>query len=219
MSDIKISFNELKSLPLSEFSNLCSGVSSMYGLCSLWAVLIGWTLLEKSIDEFIVNNEFVLQFISSESRRINTIHELYQLILKIGIDILSLMDEQESNTYEVSKKRLIFVRDELLLMINQFSEPIESHTEIIGRSHLQILSILLGIEIIVIDDDSGIINTIGIPSSNVVHILLRGGHYECLSLEDDLPRNFEYKYWWRQQWLHKNFVPKPVISQEKYSIN
>jgi len=187
------------------------------GLCSIWSVLLGWSLLGRS--------DFIRNKLSNElTFPINkyTIKIVINLIKKnLGVIIAMIhMTESEAKKTDIKKEinyvpvsvlfngnfgDQVFTKEECAHTIMQLQKWTTLST-INGSAHLLILAILLGINIKVRDvSDSNDIRIFSYGNNNntIVRITTNGSHYNVHNTQKNktLPHDLKDSHWWKNQWI------------------
>ena len=159
------------------------------GLCSIWAVLIGFSLLNR--DSFIKNHHFY------DGPTLTTMPDLIAMLIHVSKLLLSMFDDSIP-TLEI--EHFEFTRNELDALIFQM-EIYQDLNVIEGRAHFQIFAMLLGVEIQVLDTITGLIDIIGDSSNSTIRISTNGVHYDVHNnKKSDNLEHFTNRYWWNLQW-------------------
>ena len=197
------------------------------GLCSIWAVLLGWSLLGRedffknklSSELTFPNNKYTIEIV------INSIKK------NLGV-ILAMIQLGEQNYIPVSEifngnfGDQVFTEEECSYTIMQLQKWKKLST-INGSAHLSILAILLGINIKVRDvsakNDIRIFSY-GDENNAVVRITTNGAHYNVHNTKKN--KNLDHwtmKHWWKNQWItgsegkHKQInFSEPILPSVMY---
>lgn len=162
------------------------------GLCSIWAILVGFSLLNR--DNLIRNEQFL-----QNSPQPTTMAEVIKLLLDVSNNILLPMMSDDNPFVEFENFR--FSRGELEQLVFQLDQDISNITTIQGKAQFQILAMLLGVEIQIFDETTGRIDSIGHDSNDTIRVRTNGAHYHVHSNRTE--RNLEHfknRYWWNLQW-------------------
>tara|TARA_B100001093_G_scaffold126213_1_gene118787 strand:+ start:2305 stop:3045 length:741 start_codon:yes stop_codon:yes gene_type:complete len=161
------------------------------GYCSIWSILIGWSLLNRNI---LIINE---QFLGDTNQPIN-MNDLVNIIINTAKTLNNLMGE--NTTLEI--EGFTFSKGELEMLIFQLELPYLDLDSIQGRAQFQILALLLGVEIKVHDESSNIIDHIGNPEYDTIRVSTNGIHYHIRNNRQDTNLDhFTNRYWWNLQWV------------------
>ena len=159
------------------------------GYCSIWATLIGWSLVNRDL---LIRN--FMNFTQPKN-----IKELIEIIVKTGNIIIGLMGSKNKFEYESFQNDSAFTKLEIETMINQLE--LDNIDTIIGRSHFQIMALLFDIQICIFDEEDQRIHKIGNSNYPTVRISTNGIHYHVHNnkVGEDLD-HFINKFWWYEQW-------------------
>ena len=182
------------------------------GLCSIWAVLLGWSLLGRkdfirnklSNELTFPNNKYTIEIV------INSIKKNLGVIIAM-IDVSDKQTKDKEITYipvsEIFNGDFgdqTFTKEECSYTIMQLQQWKKLST-INGSAHLLILAILLGINIRVRDvsarNDIRIFSY-GDKNNAVVRITTNGAHYNVHNTKKN--NNLDHwtmKHWWKNQWI------------------
>lgn len=166
------------------------------GFCSIWAVLVGWSLLDR---ERLIKNS---QFIQGDDPL--TMERLIQILVNISTTLLGMMGD--SPTLEIED--FVFTKGELEIMNFQLTSDFDTLDRIQGRAQFQILSMLLAVEIQILDTTTGIIDRIGNKDNSTIRISTNSIHYHVHNsiLANNLD-HFVNRYWWNLQWQNHPHIP------------
>ena len=162
------------------------------GYCSIWAVLIGWSLLEER-DKLILNQ------LGDIFTQPTTMNELVQILISAA-NTLQTDDSELLNTYNLIYNSNI-EKWELKTLVEQLSQSLEITQTIQGICHFKLLSIMLGIEIQVLDENTGTVDKFGSSDFDTIRIGTNGSHYSVYNNKqsNDLS-HFKKRHWWNLQW-------------------
>ena len=171
------------------------------GYCSIWAVLIGWSLLEE-------RKNLILNQLGEIFTQPTTMDELLQILISASKTLLT--DESGLlNTYNT-----IFNCDieewELEALVAQLSESSDTIQTIQGIGQFKLLSIMFGIEIQVLDEETGTVDKFGDSAFDTIRIGTNGCHYSVYNNKKskDLS-HFKKRHWWNLQWQNH---PHPSVA-------
>ena len=176
------------------------------GYCSIWAVLIGWSLLDR---KDLIRNKI------GNQKNVNpkTMDELLDAIIIAGEALL------EDDFYKTAN--LIYHHCNLErweLENNEFGilQLKNKHiSSIMGASHLKIFALMLGIRIDVLNKITKKIESYGDPKNDTIRISTNGSHYSVYSNKKTL-NHFQNRYWWNLQW--KGFLKNADINDNQNII-
>jgi len=193
------------------------------GLCSIWSVLNGWSLLNRT--DFIRNpltQDDKVSFstkdeIDDSSLMWGGIEKIIEEITKNLLAMLNIMNKMsEKQGKEVNFVNLdeIFegnfenqqiTQIECLRVIDQLVDW-RTLGQIVGRSHFQILALLLGVRINVRDledpEDVQITYYGDVMLKDIIRITTNGTHYELHNIiQDNDLSNWKEKSVWDEQWI------------------
>ena len=114
------------------------------GWCALWAVLVGWSLLERS--KLFKNPDYIDDKFKEYTEGVKplTMEILIQILLDVSKRLLSMMGTRGTITID---DHFEFTRDDLVWMNIQLDLSFDGIQTLHGIAHFQILSLLLGVEI------------------------------------------------------------------------
>ena len=196
------------------------------GLCSIWSVLLGWSLLGRS--DFIrnklsneltfPNNKYTIEIV------INSIKKNLGVILAM-INASDKQTKDKEITYipvsEIFNGNFgdqTFTKEECGHTIMQLQKW-KKLSSINGSAHLLMLAILLGINIKVRDvSDSNDVRifSYGDEKNDVVRITTNGAHYNVHNNKKN--NNLDHwtmKHWWNNQWGKDTERENRLINFEK----
>ena len=173
------------------------------GYCSIWSILIGWSLLNR--DKLIINENFL-----TGSNQPTNMRDLVNIIINTAETLKKLMGENKSLKID----EITFFKGELDILIYQLELPEEEVFTIQGRAQFQILALLLGVEIKVHDEVTNTFHTIGNPKNDTIRVSTNGKHYHVRNnKQNNNLDHFINRYWWDLQWKkHPIIKEKDVIA-------
>ena len=184
----------------------CSGVRGD-GYCSIWAVLIGWSLLKERKD-------LILNQLGEIFYQPKTMNELVHILISAANTLLT-DDSELLNTYNTMFNSNI-EKWELEALVAQLSQSSDTIKTIQGIGQFKLLSIMFGIEIQVLDENTGTVDKFGSSDFDTIRIGTNGSHYSVYNNKEsnDLS-HFKKRYWWNLQWKNHPHVSEcglnPVI--------
>ena len=162
------------------------------GYCSLWAVLIGWSLLKE-------RTKLILNQTGEIFTQPTSMNELVQILISAA-NTLQTEDSELLNTYNSIYNSNI-EKWELEALVAQLSQSSDTIQTIQGICQFKLLSIMFGIEIQVLDEETGTVDKFGNSDFDTIRIGTNGCHYSVYNNKksNDLS-HFTNKYWWNLQW-------------------
>lgn len=171
-------------------TNYSSGVRGD-GDCSIWAVLIGWSLFNRQ-------NLFMNHPVSNPQ----TIDKVKATLIEVIGNIISVAggnDEFPLNEYDT------VLKSELSNLKEQLEQNFNERNTIDGSSHFAILAMLMGVNIKVryTISSPNTVRSYGNKSFDTIRITTNGVHYNVhhnrQNFNGDLS-SLSKKHWWREQW-------------------
>ena len=162
------------------------------GYCSIWAVLVGWSLGDRYD---LIRNDVLGR---GQPRNFD---EFKNYILDFGkkIFILELIDENGNYTYPDTDIK--FQKWELETMIYQLETPVDFINTIQGSAHFKIMAILLGYQIQVYNSEDNTITKFGDSTNSDIRISTNGSHYHPHNNKKSADlSHFTNRFWWNMQW-------------------
>ena len=169
----------------------CSGVRGD-GYCSIWSVLIGWSLLED-------RKNLILNQLGEIFTQPTSMNELVQILISASNTLLT--DESGLlDTYNTMFNCDI-EKWELEALVAQLSQSSDTIQTIQGIGQFKLLSIMVGIEIQVLDEETGTVDKFGDSAFDTIRIGTNGCHYSIYNNKKskDLT-HLTNRYWWNLQW-------------------
>ncbi len=170
--------------------SFCCGGARGDGYCSIWSVLIGWSLLTRS--DLIRNRELLDIDIQPTNM------EQLRTILIRCCQILSQPDIM--STIKIVEPWFTVQDWEIGVLKSQLELSSDKLQTIQGEAIFTILGFLFGIYIVILDKPTQKIYGFGDPNNDTVKITTNGAHYYPVSNTGDI-NNFINHTWWRQQWV------------------
>jgi len=170
-------------------TNYSSGVRGD-GDCSIWAVLIGWSLFNRQ-------NLFMNPAVSNPQ----TIDKVKATLIEVigNISVAGGNDEFPLNEYDT------VLKSELSNLKEQLEQNFNERNTIDGSSHFAILAMLMGVNIKVRYTISfpNTVRSYGNKSFDTIRITTNGVHYNVhhnrQNFNGDLS-SLSKKHWWKEQW-------------------
>lgn len=168
------------------------------GYCSIWSILIGWSLLNRNT--LIINREYL-----RDNNQPTNMKELVNTIINTTATILNDLRGKKTT---LKKEGFTFSKGELEFLDYQLKKPESDLQTIAGRAQFQILALLLGVEIIVHDETTNMIDYIGNPENDTIRVSTNGAHYHVRNNKQNKNLNhFTNRYWWDLQWRNHPIIP------------
>lgn len=160
------------------------------GYCSIWAILIGWSLLNR---KNLIKNKIGNQ----KNMNPKTMDELINVLIIAGEALL------EDNFYVTSNLVYEHFNIEKWELENNeygiFQLKNKSITSIMGTSHIKLLALMLGIRIDILNKNNSKIESFGDPQNDNIRISTNGAHYSIYNNRQTLD-HFNNRYWWNLEW-------------------
>lgn len=182
------------------------------GDCSIWSVLIGWSLFTNRPNLFIYPH-----LPEDVKRNPKTIDEVKKTLITLFNSYIEMIpegqDEFKLGNDTVLKSILILVRDQLKQNIN-------SRRTIDGDSHFALLAMLMGVNIKVRNTLSSPyqIMSYGNPSrGKIIRITTSGTHYDVHhnnKTANGILSGLSRKHWWKEQWKGSGHECEAVIQPD-----
>jgi len=194
---------------MSKESQFESGGVRGDGYCSLWAVLIGWSLLKE-------RTNLILNQIGEIFSQPTSMNELVHILISAG-SILQTEESELLNTYNTIYNSNI-EKWELEALVAQLSESSDTIQTIQGSCQFKLLSIMLGIEIQVLNEQPGIVDKFGDSKFDTIRISTNGCHYSIYNnIKNNDLSHFTNRYWWNLQWENHPHVAggmNPIVKNK-----
>lgn len=202
-----LDINDFKLYPIiyahTEDKGIISGVRGN-GYCSIWAVLIGWSLLEK--DKLFINTDYI----SSDNKEPKNLDDIKKILIDQGEKFLNKLEEKNLFKIEINQN-LVLEKWEIELMIYLLKE--KTCDTINGIAHIKILALLLEVHILIYDNVEKKIDEINSNVFETIRITTNGKHYNVhYNKKDYNNENLEKlksSYWWIEQF--KTFESNNII--------
>jgi len=162
------------------------------GLCSLWAVLIGFCFRfgEQKI-------HFRQELVSEKKIQPNNIAEILEILKSFCTFILENQTMLEDFNSSLKDESLHFKLWEIKYLIAQLTN--DSINTLQGDTHFKMLAVLLNISIHVYSTENKTTFIFG-KNEHVIDIQTDGSHYSLLANQEDVD-NYDFtSYWWKEQW-------------------
>ena len=184
------------------------------GWCALWAVLVGWSLLERS--KLFKNPDYIDDKFKEYTEGVKplTMEILIQILLDVSKRLLSMMGTRGTITID---DHFEFTRDDLVWMNIQLDLSFDGIQTLHGIAHFQILSLLLGVEIQIlnININERSIDCIGNKDNDTIRISTGYNHFHLHNNKHGTDLSFYTDIFWKLQWVghpHLSKSPTPFIS-------
>ena len=177
------------------------------GKCSLRGPFLAWSLLNR--EKLFMNPEWIPDEFQEYTVKPLTMEIIIQILLGVSNTLLLMMGPEEEKVVTITiDDHFEFTRGELEILIFQLSS--DNIETIEGRAQFQILSLLLGVEIQILDTITGKIDCIGNKDNDTIRLSTGSNHYHLHNSKPgtDLS-HFRNKYFWDLQWVDHPFLPKP----------
>lgn len=161
------------------------------GLCSLWAVLIGFCF--RFGEHYLHFNQELFSETKTQPKKITDILEILKLFCTFILECQDMLDDFNSSL-DASLK---FQDWEIRLLREQLEN--ESISTLHGDTHFKILCILLRISIHVYSTKDKQTFIFG-KHERVIHIQTDGAHYSLLANQAEVDGYNLMSYWWKEQW-------------------
>lgn len=161
------------------------------GLCSLWAVLIGFCF--RFGEQNLHFNQELVSETKTQPKHITDILELLKRFCTFILECQAMLDDFNSSL-DASLK---FKRWEIEYLITQLTN--DSISTLQGDTHLKMLCILLSISIHVYSTTDKKTFKFG-KNKRIIHIQTDGSHYSLLTNHEDVDSYNFMSYWWKEQW-------------------
>jgi len=161
------------------------------GLCSLWAVLIGFCFRfgEQKI-------HFRQELVSEKKIQPNNIADILEILKSFCTFILENRTTLEDFNSSLKDESLHFKLWEIEYLIAQLKDTINT---LQGDTHFKMLAVLLNISIHVYSTENKTTFIFG-KNEHVIYIQTDGSHYSLLANQEDVD-NYDFtSYWWTEQW-------------------
>lgn len=162
------------------------------GLCSLWAVVIGFCF---RFGENKIN--FRQELISDQIIQPTNIKDILKILMSFCTFILDNQTMLEDFNYALKDESLHFKLWEIKHLIAQLTS--DSINTLQGDAHFKMLALLLNISIHVYSTETKQTFIFG-KNKNAINIQTNGAHYSLLSNHEEV-YNYDFtSYWWKEQW-------------------